>query len=111
MNNKRLLQESFLSSVGVLIYIVGVAWVFKNGERLFGKMADFSGPILFLLLFIFSALITGLLVLGRPVWLYLEGEKKLYRALLHYFKRENREIIAKSLHKLNRGEYVKKLLS
>jgi len=39
-----------------------------------------------------------------------EGEKRLYRALLHYFKKENREYIRVSLLKLHRGEFVKRLL-
>jgi len=39
-----------------------------------------------------------------------EAEKRLYRALLHYFKKENREYIRVSLLKLHRGEFVKRLL-
>jgi uncharacterized radical SAM protein YgiQ len=40
-----------------------------------------------------------------------EGEKRLYRTLLHYFKKENREIIRRSLLRLGRGEFVKRLLT
>jgi uncharacterized radical SAM protein YgiQ len=40
-----------------------------------------------------------------------EGEKRLYRALLHYFKKENREIIRRSLLRHGRGELVKRLLT
>jgi radical SAM superfamily enzyme YgiQ (UPF0313 family) len=39
-----------------------------------------------------------------------EGEKRLYKTLLHYFKKENREYIKRSLLKLHKGEFVKKLL-
>jgi uncharacterized radical SAM protein YgiQ len=39
-----------------------------------------------------------------------EGEKRLYRALTQYFKRENREYIRNSLLRLHRGRFVKKLL-
>ena len=39
-----------------------------------------------------------------------EGEKRLYRTLLHYFKKKNREYIKRSLLKLHKGEFVKKLL-
>lgn len=76
MKNSKLIQISFLNSVGVLAYVSLVAWIMMNGERIFGQRKDVWGPILFLLLFVFSALATGLLVLGRPVWLYLNGEKK-----------------------------------
>jgi uncharacterized radical SAM protein YgiQ len=40
-----------------------------------------------------------------------EREKRLYRALAHYFKPENREIISTSLRRMGRGAIVRKLLS
>ena len=39
-----------------------------------------------------------------------EGERRLYRTLLHYFKRENREYIRRSLLKLNKARFVDLLL-
>jgi len=47
-----------------------------NAERLFGAVQEFWGPAVMLLLFVFSALVTGLLVLGYPIWLYLEQRKR-----------------------------------
>ena len=38
-------------------------------------MDNFLGPVAFLLLFVLSAAITGALILGRPVVLYLENRK------------------------------------
>lgn len=84
MKNAKLIQESFLSSAGVLVYVFGVSWLIMYGNKLFGQANNFWGPVLFLLLFIFSALVTGLLVLGRPIWLYLEKEKKEAVRLLFY---------------------------
>ena len=84
MKNVKLIQESFLSSFFVLVYIFGVSLFIMHGEKLFGQVKNFWGPVLFLLLFVFSALITGLLVLGRPIWLYLEKEKKEAVRLLFY---------------------------
>lgn len=46
-----------------------------NGERLFGNGKNILIPIGMLLLFVFSATITGTLVLGRPVLLYIDGAK------------------------------------
>ena len=83
MKNTKLIQISFLNSVGVLAYISLVVLIMQNGEKLFGKMDGFSGPVLMLLLFVFSALVTGLLVLGRPIWLYMEGERKEAVSLLY----------------------------
>ena len=82
MNNLKILKESFLSAVGVVVYVFLVAGIMLYGEKIFGKMQNFLGPVIFLLLFVFSALITGLLVLGRPVWLYLEKERQAAVKLL-----------------------------
>jgi uncharacterized radical SAM protein YgiQ len=38
-----------------------------------------------------------------------EREKKLYRALVHYFKEENRDLIYRSLRRLGKGEWAKRL--
>lgn len=76
MNNSKLMIQAALSSVGVFVYVSGVAWILVNGERIFGKMQTPVGPVAFLLLLVLSATITGSLVLGRPIYLYLEGMKK-----------------------------------
>ena len=59
----------------VLLYTSGVAWVLFNGQRLFGKVTSFWGPLAVLMLFVVSATIVGTLVLGRPILLYLDGKK------------------------------------
>jgi hypothetical protein len=76
MNNSKLLYHSFLFSVGVIVYIVLVASIMQNAEELFGKMQNIWGPIAFLMLFVVSAAICGLLVFGRPVYLFLNGQKR-----------------------------------
>jgi hypothetical protein len=75
MNNSKLLFHGFLFSVGVIAYIVLVASIMQNAEALFGKMEKFWGPVAFLMLFVVSAAISGLLVFGRPVFLFLNGQK------------------------------------
>jgi len=47
-----------------------------NGQQFFGKIDNFTGPLMFLLLFVVSAVITGALFLGRPAYLYLNGLKE-----------------------------------
>ncbi|MDD5071592.1 MAG: hypothetical protein PHQ42_02530 [Patescibacteria group bacterium] len=74
--NCGLCAQSLLYSIGVLAYVTIVALVMRNGEKLFGKEDTFWGPIAFLMLFVFSALITASLVLGRPIYLYLNGKKE-----------------------------------
>lgn len=72
----KLLLTSFLNAFGVLIYTSAVAWILFNGPRLFGKVASFWVPLALLLLFVLSATVVGLLVLGRPGYLYFNGAKR-----------------------------------
>jgi len=74
--SSKLCWQSFAHSLGVLIYVVIVALIMNNGEKIFGKMDTFWGPISFLMLFVFSALITSSLILGRPIYLYFDGKKE-----------------------------------
>lgn len=75
MKNSKLIFISFLDALGVAVYVAIVSFIMQNGQRIFGKMDNFLGPIAFLLLFVLSAAITGALILGRPVILYFEGSK------------------------------------
>ena len=76
MKNSKLILYSLLSSLGLILYVTLVACFMTNANKIFGSVPEVSGVAAFLLLFVFSALITGLLVLGGPVYLYLEGDKK-----------------------------------
>jgi len=68
--------KSLVSAAGVLLYTSAVAWFLFNGQRFLGKPVNFLMPLFMLLLFVISASITGLLVLGRPIHLYMNGLKK-----------------------------------
>ncbi|MFA6099067.1 MAG: hypothetical protein WCV50_06055 [Patescibacteria group bacterium] len=76
MDNKKITTYSLLHSLGVVIYILIVAFIIWNAENVFGNMNNILGPVAFLMLFTVSAAITGLLVFGRPVYLFLNGLKK-----------------------------------
>lgn len=76
MDNKKLAKYALLNSIGVLIYTVAVATIMQNGDKIFGTMQRFWGPVAFLMLFVLSATIVGALVLGRPILFYLDGLKK-----------------------------------
>lgn len=75
MENKKLVKYSLIHSLGVFAYISLVSWVMQNGERLFGKANNVFGGVAVLLLFVVSATVVGLLVLGKPALLYLDGKK------------------------------------
>ena len=76
MKNSQLLKQAVFSSFGVLAYIFIVANIMISAEKIFGMTDTILAPITFLLLFVFSALFTGALILGRPIMLYLDGRKK-----------------------------------
>ncbi len=69
--------KSVISAILATIYILGVVLFMSNGERMFDQLDNemLAGTTM-LLLFVFSALITGSLILGRPISLFLEGKKQ-----------------------------------
>lgn len=75
MKDSKVIQYALVNSLSTFVYIMWVVLVMNNGERIFGKMQNVWGPIAFLLLFVTSATITGALVLGRPIYLFVTGAK------------------------------------
>jgi len=74
------MKNSALQSLGhailVAAYVSLVSLVMSHGSQLFGQKDTSITPIAVLMLFVVSAAITGTLVLGRPILLYLDGQKK-----------------------------------
>jgi len=77
MKNLTLFKWGATHALGVLVYIFLLATFFSKANDFFGK-TDHSivSPMAALMLFVFSALVTGGLVLGKPLMLYLDGHKK-----------------------------------
>ena len=84
MKNTKLIFWAVVNSLGIVVCASLVAFVMFNGEKFFGKADDFTGPLMILLLFVVSAVITGSLFLGRPIYLYFEGLKKEAIKLFFY---------------------------
>jgi hypothetical protein len=76
VNLSQTLIRALIHAAGVLVYVAAVALLMSRAEQMFGDEKTFLAPVVFLLLFIVSATITGLLVLGRPAQLYLDGFKR-----------------------------------
>jgi len=75
--NKKIIWQSLVNALGTVAYIALIAWFFFNGEKWLGNKPDnFFMPMLMLLLLVISATITGALVLGKPIQLFLENHKK-----------------------------------
>jgi hypothetical protein len=77
MVSHAILRRSFAHALGTVAYVALVGTIMSNGDKLFGDKPDSTvlGPISFLLLFVVSASVTGLLVLGTPARWYLDGRK------------------------------------
>jgi heme O synthase-like polyprenyltransferase len=71
----KLLQRSFLNALGTGVYVTAIAALIYNGNKIFGQKDTAITPIIVLMLFVVSAAITGSLVLGKPVLMFLEGQK------------------------------------
>jgi len=77
MKNSTLAKWGVMNAFGVLIYIFLLATFFTHANGWFGENDQkIITPVAALLLFVFSALITGGLVLGKPLMLYFDGYKK-----------------------------------
>ena len=85
MRNTKMLTQGAINALAAVAYIAAVAGVMSNAENIFGPGPDdIRAPILFLMMFVFSALVMGLLFLGMPVMLFLDGKKKEAITLLTY---------------------------
>ncbi len=74
--NKKLILRSLAHAVIVIAYIFGVAFFMSNGERVFGGVSKVFGSVAFLLMFVVSAAFMGILIFGKPIFLYLDNQKK-----------------------------------
>lgn len=75
-DNMNLWRRATINSIGTAIYIAIVAILMTNAEHLFGAATGVLGGVAILLLFTLSALIVGTLILGKPLMMYLDGNKK-----------------------------------
>lgn len=66
---------SFFQALGLLVYCGLVALLIWNGNKWFGTVPNYIGPLLFLTLFTTSALVSALIVLGYPFLLLWEKKK------------------------------------
>lgn len=66
---------AFLQALGLISYCGLIALIFWRGEQWFGRVPNFLGPFLMLIILSTSALICGLIVFSYPVKLYLKTKK------------------------------------
>lgn len=71
----KLISRSFLNALGTVVYISFVSLVMSQGNKIFGEKDTAITPIAALTLFVLSAAVTGGLVVGKPLLMYLENQK------------------------------------
>ena len=81
----RVIKNAFVDAIGGAIYIILVALFLHFLERnVQEEVNTVLLPIAMLLLFVFSAAFTGILILGRPVLWYIDGKKREAISLVAY---------------------------
>ncbi|MBS3092279.1 hypothetical protein J4466_02560 [Candidatus Pacearchaeota archaeon] len=80
----KIIKRAFIDSVGTAAYIILVVSFIFSLQVLAPKEDIVIIPIAMLLLFVSSAAITGFLVFGKSIMLYMDGKKREAILLLSY---------------------------
>jgi len=77
MKKFKLREQALIQSFSAFVYIIIISLFMSNGEKIFGGGDDnILIPIAILLLLVLSVSVMGLLIFGKSILMYLEGEKK-----------------------------------
>lgn len=81
----KIIKKAFIDAIGTAVYIILVVLFMFSLQSFSSEQEDrIIIPIAMLLLFVSSAAITGFLVFGKPIMLYIDGKKKEAVSLLGY---------------------------
>lgn len=69
-------KKGLIQALGIGIYITLVATLIFNSNQVFGKVNQFVGPLLFLTLFVVSAMVCSLIMFYEPYQLFAKNKKK-----------------------------------
>ena len=69
---------------GIALYILGVAGFMYFAPKMFGRVDNFFAPVLFLSMFVVSAMICSLLMFYQPYQLFLDkmGKEAIAQVLM-----------------------------
>ncbi|MFA5857333.1 MAG: hypothetical protein WC867_08275 [Candidatus Pacearchaeota archaeon] len=80
----KIIKRALIDAIGTTSYIILIVLFISSLEVFSSKKDIIIIPMAMLLLFVCSAAITGFLVFGKPVMLYIDGKKKEAVSLLVY---------------------------
>jgi hypothetical protein len=69
-------KASLLQTLGLITYIGLISIIFWQGNSWFAPLNAFWGPVLFLSLFVISALVCAIIALGYPIKLFFVNKKR-----------------------------------
>lgn len=85
MKKTNLIKWGVSNALGVFVYVFLLSTFLNSASRWFGEAdKEIVTPMAAIMLLVFSALVTGWLVLGKPLMLYLDGHKKDSLKLLFF---------------------------
>ncbi len=79
-----IITYALANSLLTALYIVLIGLFFSHAQQIFGNGESAFIPVVMLTLFVFSALVCGSLILGRPIIWYIDGQKKEALRLFGY---------------------------
>jgi hypothetical protein len=78
-------KTALINSAATALYIIIIGLFMYYGTMMkIGRDNAFLAPIAMLSLFVFSAALTGFLMIGKPAQMYVDGKKKEALSLLKY---------------------------
>lgn len=82
---KGIVKHAIINALATALYVILIASLITSlGSMVPVENKTVLAPIAMLMLFVFSAALTGFLVFGRPVMWYLDGKKREALSLLFY---------------------------
>src|SRR3972149_12222878 len=82
---KDIKKTALINALATTAYIIAVGSFMYYGSIVkLGRANTFLIPVTLLLLFVFSAALTGFLIFGKPAQMYVDGKKKEALSLLSY---------------------------
>jgi hypothetical protein len=77
-------KRAALNALATFAYVAVVGLFVSNASRLLGPKDTLLTPVAVLMLLVFSAALTGILVFGQPILWYLDGKRKDALYLIYY---------------------------
>ncbi len=85
MKKREIIRQAIINALGTAVYVIAIAsFMYFGSQGVFGENPSIFVPIVMLMLFVFSAALTGFLIFGKPIMWYLDNKKKEAMSLLIY---------------------------